>query len=82
MADTVFIQIDGEVIEAKDDSLEYVKAWKSDLEKEAAEQDAIQQAKEASKKSAIEKLTALGLTEQEVYDLLGITPDEPTEPQE
>jgi DNA-binding transcriptional regulator YhcF (GntR family) len=74
MADKVFIQIEGELVEAKDDSLKYVKAWKSDLEKAAAEHLAREQAKEASKKSAIEKLTALGLTEQEVYDLLGVTP--------
>lgn len=82
MADKVFIQINGEVVEAKDEKLVYVQSWKSELEKIAAEQLAQDQAKEASKKSAIEKLTALGLTEQEVFGLLGLTPDEPTEPQE
>jgi uncharacterized membrane-anchored protein len=75
MTDKVFIQIDTKVKEAKDDSLAYLEAWKSDLEKAAAEELLQKQAKEASKKSAIEKLTALGLTEKEVYDLLGITPD-------
>jgi len=77
MTDKVFIQIDTKVKEAKDDSLAYLESWKSDLEKAAAEQLAKDQAKEASKKSAIEKLTALGLTEQEVFDLLGITPEKP-----
>jgi uncharacterized UBP type Zn finger protein len=75
MSEKVFIQIDTEVKEAKDDSLAYLESWKSDLEKAAAEELLQKQAKEASKKSAIEKLTALGLTEQEVYDLLGITTD-------
>jgi hypothetical protein len=77
MTDKIFIQIDTKVKEAKDDSLAYLESWKSDLEKAAAEELLQKQAKEASKKSAIEKLTALGLTEQEVYDLLGITPDKP-----
>jgi hypothetical protein len=75
MADKVFIQVEGEVLEAKEDSLKYVKAWKSDLEKQVAEDLALKLAQEASKKSAIAKLTALGLTEQEVYNLLGMTPD-------
>jgi hypothetical protein len=77
MSEKVFIQIDTKVKEAKEDSLAYLESWKSDLEKAAAEELLQKQAKQASKKSAIEKLTALGLTEQEVYDLLGITPSKP-----
>jgi hypothetical protein len=75
MTEKVMIQIGDKVIEAKEDKLAYIEAWKADLDKAAAEQAAQEAAKKASKQSAIEKLTALGLTEQEVFDLLGITPE-------
>lgn len=77
MSEKIMIQIANKVIEAKEDTLGYLEAWKSDLEKASAEQLAQEQAKEASKKSAIQKLTALGLTKQEVYDLLDLTPEKP-----
>jgi hypothetical protein len=77
MTEKTFIQIDDEVIEAKGEVLAYIDSWKSDLNQTIQEQLLIQKAKEASRKSAIEKLTTLGLTEQEVLDLLGITVDAP-----
>ena len=77
MTEKTFIQIDNEVIEAKDELLDYIDSWKLDLNQTIQEQLLIQKAKEASRKSAIEKLTALGLTKQEVLDLLGITLDTP-----
>jgi hypothetical protein len=82
MTDKTMIQIANEVVEAKDEMLDYVEAWKTDLANASAQKLAEDLARQASKNSAIQKLTALGLTEQEVYDLLGITPDESTEPQE
>jgi hypothetical protein len=76
MTEQFFIQIDNEVVEAKGDKLAYIQAWKADLETFNTAQTAAKQIREESKNSAIAKLTALGLTEQEVFDLLGITPDE------
>ena len=75
MTEKVIIQIDNQVVEAKGQTLEYIESWKTDLEQAAAEQATQEAAKKASKALAIVKLTALGLTEQEVFDLLDITPD-------
>jgi hypothetical protein len=79
MTDKVFIQVGNKVVEAKQDNLAYVEAWRLDLDTFASEQAAKKQAILDSKNSAIEKLTALGLTQQEVFDLLGIVPEEPEE---
>ena len=75
MTEKVMIQIDNEVVEAKGQTLEYIESWKADLDQAAADQATQEAAKKASKASAIVKLTSLGLTEQEVFDLLDITPD-------
>jgi DNA-directed RNA polymerase subunit F len=75
MTEKVMIQINNEVVEAKGETLEYIESWKTDLDQAAAKQATQEAAKKASKASAIVKLTALGLTEQEVFDLLDITPD-------
>lgn len=75
MTDTIKVQINSKVVEAKDEMLDYLEAWKSDLETAEAEKLAQDLAKQASKNSAIQKLTALGLTQQEIFDLLGVTPE-------
>jgi hypothetical protein len=72
----LFVQIDGVVVEADGEQLKYIESWIADIEAENAKALTEKLAKEESKKSAIAKLTALGLTEQEVFDLLGITPEQ------
>jgi len=74
MTEKVMIQVGDKVIEAKAEKLAYIESWRADLQEAALEQAAQEASKKASKESAIEKLTALGLTEQEVFDLIGITP--------
>jgi hypothetical protein len=77
MTDKVFIQFDSKIKEAKEENLSYLESWRLDLETLVAEEDSKKKAVLDSKKSAIEKLTSLGLTQQEVFGLLGISPDEP-----
>jgi hypothetical protein len=76
----LFVQIDDVVLEADDEKVAYLESWIADIESENARALSERTAKEESKKSAIAKLTALGLTEQEVFDLLGIIPENQNEP--
>jgi DNA-binding NarL/FixJ family response regulator len=69
MPEKVFIQINDEVIEANNAALDYMAAWKVTVEAEQEAIQAEQAAKIASRESALAKLAALGLTEDEIAAL-------------
>jgi hypothetical protein len=77
MAEKVFIQIDNVVKEAKGESLVYVQEWQAQENEAIKNQLATESARKAERESAIEKLTAIGLTKSEVLALLGIDEIEP-----
>jgi hypothetical protein len=67
----IFVQIDNERVELTGEALEDFLADRAQLQ---AEQDAFkaeQDAKAAAKESALTKLQALGLTEEEIKALIG-----------
>jgi hypothetical protein len=77
MVEKVFIQIDNVVKEARGESLVYVQAWQAQQNEAIKNQLATESARKAERESAIEKLTAIGLTKSEVLALLGIDEIEP-----
>lgn len=66
MSEKVFIQQENEVIEAKGETLDYILSWKAEAESTQATLQAEQDAKIAARQSALAKLAALGLTEEEI----------------
>jgi hypothetical protein len=62
MSDKVFIQVGNDRIEADQQMLNYLEAWKNDVEALEAEQEA----RKLARQSALAKLAALGLTEAEI----------------
>jgi hypothetical protein len=78
MSEQIFIQVDGKVKEAKGETLAYLEAWQSEANQLLSAQLETEATQKANKLSAVAKLTALGLTESEVFALLGITEIEPT----
>ena len=73
MTEKVFIQVDNKIKEAKGENLAYLEAWQADANELLATQLEIEATQKANKLSALNKLTALGLTQSEVFALLGIT---------
>jgi hypothetical protein len=66
MSEKVFIQQENEVIEAKGETLDYILSWKAEAESTQEALHAEQDAKIAARQSALAKLAALGLTEEEI----------------
>jgi predicted DNA binding protein len=70
MSDKIYIGIDDKRIEAKGEVLEQILKDRADAELEASRIEAEQQAKEAAKASAMDKLKKLGLTDEEIEALV------------
>jgi hypothetical protein len=62
MSEKIFIQRDGEVIEANTQDLSYLESWRNEVSLQMQTQEAI-------RASAVAKLAALGLTEDEIAAL-------------
>jgi hypothetical protein len=56
--------------EAKGEKLDYILSWQADVKAEQSRIEAEQQAKEAARQSAIDKLKKLGLNEEEIAALV------------
>jgi hypothetical protein len=67
----IFVQINDERIELTGQALEDFLADRARMQAEAAARQAEQDAKAAAKESALTKLQALGLTEEEIKALIG-----------
>ena len=72
MTDKIYIGIDGKRIEAKGEQLDYILQTQAEIQEQERLIEAEQQAKEEAKASAMAKLTALGLNEEEVNAIIGI----------
>jgi len=72
MADKIYIGIDNKRIEAKGEVLENLLQAQAEAQEAQSLLEAEQQAKEAAKESALAKLTALGLTEDEAKAIMGV----------
>ena len=70
MTDKIYIGIDDKRIEAKGDQLEYILQAQAEAQAEQSRIEAEQQAKEAARESAMAKLKALGLTDDEISALV------------
>jgi hypothetical protein len=68
----IFVQIDNERVELTGEALEDFLADRAQLQAEAAARQAEQDAKAAAKESALTKLQALGLSEAEAKQIVGI----------
>jgi predicted XRE-type DNA-binding protein len=66
---TIYINVNGEDIEATGSQLEELLATQASMQAVIAQQEAQEQVKQ----SAVAKLTALGLTADEVNALLGVS---------
>jgi hypothetical protein len=71
MSEQIFIQIDNERIELQGAELEAFLADRKLMQAEAAARQVEQDAKVAARESAISKLSALGLSEDEIKALVG-----------
>ena len=67
----IYIQIDGKRQEAKGEVLEQILKDQAEAQEAQKLFEAEQQAKEEAKASAMAKLTALGLNEEEVQAIVG-----------
>lgn len=72
MSDKIYVSEDDRRYEATGEQLAQIKADIEEAHKRKLEDEANQAAKEAAKTSALNKLTALGLTEEEIKAVLGI----------
>ena len=72
MSDKIYIGIDDKKIEAKGKDLDYILETQAEAQASIRLIEAEQQAKEEAKASAMAKLTALGLNEEEVNAIIGI----------
>jgi hypothetical protein len=72
MADKIYIGIDNKRIEAKGEVLQEILERQAKAEEAKKLFEAALQAKEELKKSAIAKLAAIGLTEEEAKIIIGI----------
>lgn len=70
MTEKIYIGIDGKRIEAKGEVLEQILKDRAEAELEASRIEAEQQAKEAARQSAMDKLAKLGLTAEEIAALV------------
>ena len=72
MSEKIYIQIDGKKVEAKGEVLEQILKDQAEALERASVIEAEQQAKEELKASALAKLAALGLTEDEAKTIMGV----------
>ena len=72
MTDKIYIQIGDKRQEAKGEQLEYILQTQAKAQEEQRLLEAKIQAKEELKQSAIAKLAAIGLTEEEAKIIIGI----------
>lgn len=79
MTDKIFIQINDKVEEAKEETLQYIEAWKAEANQVMISQLEAEALVVEAKLSGISKLQALGLSQIEVAALLGISIDNPTD---
>jgi hypothetical protein len=79
MTDKIFIQINDKVEEAKEETLQYIEAWKAEANQVMISQLEAEALVVEAKLSGIAKLQALGLSQIEVAALLGISIDNPTD---
>jgi len=70
MTDKIYVQIAGKKQEAKGEVLDQILADRAYAEAEQSRIEAEQQAKEAARESAMAKLKALGLTDDEISALV------------
>jgi hypothetical protein len=68
----VFIQVENEVIELQGEALDAFLEQRAQDQVESAARQAEQDAKAAAKESALTKLQALGLSEAEAKQIVGI----------
>lgn len=66
----IYIHIDGKRVEAKGQALENLLQAQAEAQAEQSRIEAEQQAKEAARESAMAKLKALGLTDDEIAALV------------
>jgi hypothetical protein len=71
MTDKIYIGINDKKIEAKGDDLVYLQSWQAEVQAEQRLIEAEQTAKAEAKASAMAKLAALGLSEEEVQAIIG-----------
>ena len=71
MTDKIYIGVDNKRIEAKGEVLENILKTRAEFEAEQNRIEAEQQAKANAKQSAMNKLKALGLTDNEIEGLMG-----------
>jgi regulator of protease activity HflC (stomatin/prohibitin superfamily) len=71
MTDKIYIQINDKKQEAKGEQLEYILQAQAEAQAESNRIEAEQQAKANAKQSAMNKLKALGLTDNEIEGLMG-----------
>lgn len=71
MTDKIYIGIDNKRIEAKGEQLEYILQARAEAQEAQRLIEAEQQAKANAKQSAMNKLKALGLTDNEIEGLMG-----------
>ena len=69
MTEKIFIQVDNEVVEAKGEVLNYIESWKAEFPEDSFDSEEKQEEKRAARESALAKLAALGLTEEEIRAL-------------
>lgn len=70
MTDKIYIGIDNKKIEAKGEALESILEYRAQVEAEQSRIEAEQLAKEEARKSAMDKLKKLGLTDEEIAALV------------
>ena len=71
MADKIYIGINNKRVEAKGEALENLLQAQADAQEQQRLFEAEQQAKANAKQSAMNKLKALGLTDNEIEGLMG-----------
>jgi regulator of protease activity HflC (stomatin/prohibitin superfamily) len=71
MSEKIYINVDGKRIEAKGEQLEYILQAQADAQESQRLIEAEQTAKAEAKASAMAKLAALGLNDDEVNAIIG-----------
>ena len=71
MSDKIYVQVGDKKIEAKGADLEYILQTQSELQEQARLLEAETAKKQADRASAMAKLSALGLNEDEVNAIIG-----------
>ena len=70
MTEKIYIQTGDKRVEAKGEQLEYILAWRADIEEKNRLIEAETKAKEEARQSAMDKLKKLGLTDEEIAALV------------